>query len=81
MATGNTARAFGLPGGLIQEGQPADLVIWDPADGSEMSELLECIEYGDRAVSSLVMTDGVIREYGDPRAIDAKRMPTVTSKG
>ncbi|HYU21178.1 MAG TPA: amidohydrolase family protein [Chloroflexota bacterium] len=33
-ATGNTSRAFGLPGGRIEVGQPADLIVAHPADGS-----------------------------------------------
>ena len=31
LASGNVARAFGLPGGVLEFGQPADLVLVDPA--------------------------------------------------
>jgi enamidase len=78
MATGNTARRFGLPGGLIQVGEPADLIVWDPADGSETNELLECLTYGDQPCPGLIMVDGEITVHGNPQALDAKRMPTVT---
>ncbi|MBV9598898.1 MAG: amidohydrolase family protein [Chloroflexi bacterium] len=77
MATGNTARGFRLPGGRIEVGQPADLVVWDPIDGSVTTDMLGCVAYGDMAVPGLVMIDGAIRMHGDPRAIDARRMPLV----
>ncbi len=77
MATGNTARTFGLPGGLIAPGQPADLLVWDPADGSVTTETLECIAYGDHLAMGLIMIDGEIVLHGDFRSIDPKRMPTI----
>jgi enamidase len=79
MATGNTARTFQLPGGLVAPGQPADLVVWDPVDGSVTTNTLECIVYGDLPVPGLVMIDGEIRLHGNPRMIDPRRMPTVTT--
>lgn len=78
LATGNTARRYGLPGGLVEVGQPADLVVWDPIDGSVTTEMLACVRYGDMAVAGLVMIDGEVRLHGDPRAIDPKRVPAVT---
>jgi enamidase len=78
MATGNTARAFGLPGGLVAPGQPADLVVWDAMDGSVTTSLLECLSYGDRPAPGLIMMDGEIVLHGDPRQIDPKRPPVVT---
>ncbi|MFI5266518.1 MAG: amidohydrolase family protein [Chloroflexota bacterium] len=77
MASGNTARRFCLPGGLVQVGQPADLVVWDPADGSETDDLLECLSYGDQPCPGLIMVDGEITVHGNPQALDAKRMPVV----
>jgi enamidase len=78
MATGNTARNFRLPGGLVETGQPADLVVWDSVDGSVTGEMLECIAYGDKPAAGMIMIDGEIKLHGDPRSIDARRMPTVT---
>jgi enamidase len=78
MATGNTARGFGLPGGLVEPGQPADLLVWDAMDGSVTNSLLECLAYGDRPALGLIMMDGEIVMHGDPRQIDAKRPPRVT---
>jgi enamidase len=77
MATGNTARANRLPGGLIAVGEPADLVIWDAADGSETDSFLESLEHGDRPYPGLVMIDGEIVEHGNPLLLEPKRMPTV----
>jgi hypothetical protein len=80
MATGNTARRFGLPGGRVAEGEPADLVTWDPVDGSETDEFLECVAYGDRPYPGLVMIDGQIAEYGNPLLLDCKRPPLIRSR-
>jgi enamidase len=78
MASGSVARRFGLPGGLIAPGQPADLVSWDPVVGSETDEFVDCVSYGDRAYPGLIMVDGEIREHGNPLLLDPKRIPTVT---
>jgi enamidase len=77
MATGNTARAYGLPGGRIAVGEPADIVLWDAADGSESDSFIESLEVGDRPYPGLVMIDGEIVEHGNPLLLEPKRMPTV----
>jgi enamidase len=77
MATGNTARAHRLPGGVIAVGEPADLVVWDAADGSETGSFLESLEYGDRPYPGLVMIDGQVVMHGDPVLLEPKRMPTI----
>jgi len=61
MATGNTARVFGLDSGLIAEGKEADLVIMDAPMGSIGSNALEALEAGDLPAVALVMVDGVIK--------------------
>jgi len=61
MATGNTARVFGLETGLIAEGKEADLVIMDAPMGSIGSNALEALEAGDLPAVALVMVDGVIK--------------------
>ncbi|HVR88291.1 MAG TPA: amidohydrolase family protein [Candidatus Limnocylindria bacterium] len=78
MASGNTARAFGLPGGRIAVGEPADLVLWDPMEGGVTTDALECVAYGDRLTPGIVMIDGEIRVHADPRSIAPKRIPVVT---
>lgn len=80
MATGNSARGFGLEGGVIALGAPADLVVWDPVEGSATDTFVECVAYGDRAYPGLVMIDGEIREHGNPLLLDPKRPPFVTTK-
>jgi enamidase len=40
MASGNVARAFGRPGGLLGPGQPADLVVLEHGDGEFVSPWL-----------------------------------------
>jgi enamidase len=77
MATGNTARAYGLPGGRIAVGEPADVVLWDAADGSESDSFIESLEVGDRPYPGLIMIDGEIVEHGNPLLLEPKRMPTV----
>ena len=81
MASGNTARAFRLPGGRVAAGEPADLVLWDPMEGGVTTDALECIAYGDRLTPGIVMIDGAIRVHADPRSIAPKRIPAVTAEG
>ncbi|MFZ5633495.1 MAG: amidohydrolase family protein [Bacillota bacterium] len=61
MATGNTARVFGLNTSMIAPGREADLVIIDAPLGSVGSGALEAIEAGDLPGVSMVIIDGVIR--------------------
>ncbi|KJR49218.1 Enamidase [Desulfosporosinus sp. I2] len=61
MATGNTARVFGLETGLIAEGKEADLVIMDAPIGSIGSNALEALAAGDLPAVALVMVDGAIK--------------------
>ncbi|UWG97880.1 amidohydrolase family protein [Dehalobacter sp. DCM] len=61
MATGNTARVFGLDTGLIKEGKEADLIVIDTPIGSIGSNALEAIAAGDIPAVALVMIDGIIK--------------------
>jgi enamidase len=61
MATGNTAKVFGLDVGLIKEGLPADLVAMDAPMGSVGKDALTAIEAGDVPGISMVMIDGKIQ--------------------
>ncbi|MBI5569367.1 MAG: amidohydrolase family protein [Desulfomonile tiedjei] len=60
MATGNTARVFGLDTGFVREGLPADLVAMDAPMGSVGKDALEAIAAGDIPGVSMVMIDGKI---------------------
>ncbi|AJA46394.1 enamidase [Clostridium pasteurianum DSM 525 = ATCC 6013] len=59
-ATGNTAKAFGLNVGIIEEGKEADFVIMDTPMGSVGENSLEALEAGDLPGVSMVVVDGEI---------------------
>lgn len=58
MATGNTARVFGLDTGFVRQGLPADLVAMDTPMGSVGKDALQAIAAGDVPGISMVMIDG-----------------------
>jgi enamidase len=60
MATGNTAKLFGLNRGLIAPGREADLVFMDTSLGSSGDDLLSCLATGDTPGVSMVMIDGQV---------------------
>jgi enamidase len=64
MATGNVARAHGLPMGILEVGKPADLVLLDRITGSVAKDGLDSFAKGDLPGISLVMIDGEIRVAG-----------------
>ncbi len=60
MATGNTARTYGLPVGMIEEGREADLVVMDAPMGSVANDAAEALEVGDLPGICLIMIDGKV---------------------
>ncbi len=60
MATGNTARAFGLDTGFMREGLAADFTIMDAPMGSVGKDALSAITAGDVPGVSMVIVDGKI---------------------
>jgi enamidase len=58
MATGNVAKAHRVPGGVIDIGHPADLVLCGPIKGSRGADVLECVTLGDLPGISAVLVDG-----------------------
>jgi enamidase len=60
MATGNTAKVFGLNRGVIAPGKEADLVFLDASLGSVGNDLLSCLATGDNPGISIVMVDGQV---------------------
>jgi enamidase len=61
MATGNTARVYGLDVGVIAPGRAADLVICDAPVGSVGRTALEALRAGDLPGISMIVIDGVPR--------------------
>src|SRR5687767_8240459 len=61
MATGNTARVYGLSVGMIAPGREADLAIVDAPIGSVGRTALEALRAGDLFGISMVLIDGQIR--------------------
>lgn len=58
-ATSNTARLHNVPGGRIAVGEPADLQLLGPIQGSQATDALESFALGDLPGISMVMLDGV----------------------
>jgi enamidase len=61
MATGNTARVYGLDVGVIAPGRAADLVICDAPVGSVATTALDALRAGDLPGISMIVIDGVPR--------------------
>jgi enamidase len=61
MATGNTARVYGLDVGLVAPGRAADLCIVDAPVGSVGRTALEALAAGDLCGISMTLIDGQIR--------------------
>lgn len=64
MATGNVARAHGLPQGILEEGRPADVVLLDRIKGSVATDALDSFGKGDLPGISAVLIDGELRVAG-----------------
>lgn len=60
-ATGNTARRYGLEGGVLEVGRAADLTILDAPVGSQADDALDALRGGDVPAVSAVVTDGEVR--------------------
>ncbi len=72
MATGNTARVFGLNRGVIAPGKEADLIFLDAPLGSAGGDLLTALVEGDTPGVSMVLVDGravVVNSRNTPPAI------------
>jgi enamidase len=78
MATGNTARVYHLPVGLVAPGREADLVVCDAPVGSVGRTALEALEAGDLPGISMVLIDGVPRVGRSRNTAPATRAAEVT---
>jgi enamidase len=61
MATGNTARVYKLPVGIIAPGREADVCIVDAPIGSQGRTALEALRIGDLFGVSMILIDGQIK--------------------
>jgi enamidase len=61
MATGNTARVYKLPVGVIAPGREADLCIVDAPIGSQGRTALEALAVGDLFGVSMILIDGQVK--------------------
>ncbi|MBI4338159.1 MAG: amidohydrolase family protein [Chloroflexi bacterium] len=59
-ATGNTARVYNLPVGVIAPRRPADLVVMDAPIGSVGKDALSALAAGDLPGVSMVLVDGEV---------------------
>lgn len=77
MATGNTARFYGLPRGVIEQGMEADLVIMDAPLGSVGRDALSAIAAGDIPGISMVLVDGSVVVHRSRNTPPATRQAAV----
>ena len=81
MATGNTARVYGLPRGTIEPGKEADLVIMDAPLGSVGRDALSAISAGDIPGISMVLIDGEVVVEKSRNTPPATRQAKLVKKG
>jgi enamidase len=60
MATGNTARVYNLPTGVIEPGRAADVALIDAPVGSIAQNAIESFTIGDSPAVAMVMIDGLL---------------------
>lgn len=75
--TGNCARQWGIPGGVLDAGQQADLVVMDAPWGSKATDAVGALAIGDIPGISAVITAGVVRctlSRNTPRAARLARV-------
>lgn len=77
-ATGNNARTWGLPGGLLRPGAAADLVVMDAPWGCTAGDALGALRLGDIPGISAVVTGGVLRALLSRNTPRAARLATAT---
>lgn len=75
-ATGNTAAARRIEGGVIEVGAIADLVVADAPDGSQASDLCGALEAGDTPAVAAVIVDGQIVVRKSRNTPPPRRVPT-----
>ncbi|MFC4466822.1 amidohydrolase family protein [Streptomyces xiangluensis] len=77
-ATGNNARVWDLPAGVIEVGAAADLVVMDAPWGSTRDDALGALEIGDIPGITAVITGGHLRNLTSRNTPRAARLAAVT---
>ena len=80
LATGNTARVYGLNRGMIEEGREADFVIMDAPLGSVGRDAMEALQEGDIPGISAVIIDGEVLIRKSRNTPPATRMAIVRDR-
>ena len=82
LATGNSARAYGLTGvGILEPGRVGDVILIDRASGADANSALETIERGDLPAITSIVVDGqpiTMRARNTPFT---ERVPTYSGNG
>lgn len=76
-ATGNNARVWQLPGGFVEAGRAADLVVMDAPWGSTQQDALGALSVGDIPGVTAVITGGVVRALVSRNTPRAARLASV----
>jgi len=63
LASGNVARAHRIPGGLLEPGQPADIILLGEIGGSTATDALGALAAGDMPGVAAVVLDGQLVVY------------------
>ncbi|SJN08108.1 Amidohydrolase domain protein [Leucobacter sp. 7(1)] len=79
-ATGNNARVWNLPAGVIAPGRAADLVVLDAPWGSTQSDALGALAIGDIPGISAVITGGTVRTLRSRNTPQAAQAAHVTPR-
>lgn len=77
-ASGTSERVYGLDGGSLEVGKPADLVVLDAPWGSKAGDALGALRRGDIPGISCVLIDGEIRALRSRNTPAAARAAAVT---
>jgi enamidase len=78
-STGNTARVYDLPTGIIEAGSSADVALIDAPVGSIAKDALESFTIGDSPAVGMVMIDGLLVVKRSKNTIPTQRNYKLTT--
>lgn len=77
-ATGNSARVWQVPAGVVEVGRAADLIVMDAPWGSTREDALGALSIGDIPGITAVITGGLLRNLTSRNTPRATRLVTTT---